>query len=283
MRDRAITTPVVRCPRADQPDRLAHRGAGRDHVVEDQHLAAAARRSACRPAVVLACGWNAKGRSTPSPASWIAVPATSGMPFVGRAEQHVAGDACGADGARVVAAQLAETRPSPNRPALKKYGELRPALVTNAPKRSTPLGHARAMKSRLKSTAWLPGSETGTADVTHHHPEPQRHPLGLHQGPDRLAARAAGRLLRAGTGAGRRAPEMRAPAGMQGWFHAAEKKATAASASTAGTRRTASSRASASPRSTPRAASCSSTSASSVVLLYLPSGSPARRSASRSS
>src|SRR5690606_30745116 len=40
-----------------------------------------------------------------------------------------------------------------NRPALKKYGDRRPALVRNSPKRSTPVSTAKRINSARRSSA----------------------------------------------------------------------------------------------------------------------------------
>src|SRR5688572_5578806 len=54
--------------------------------------------------------------------------------------------------------------PSENWPALKKYGDRRPALVLNSPKRSTPVPMAKATKSRRKASG-SPGGRVAGADT----------------------------------------------------------------------------------------------------------------------
>ena len=115
---------------ADQLDRFAHRGAGGNHVVDNQHPALQ-RRANQHAALAVVFGFFAvEGKRN--------VQAVFGqhhrrgagqvMPLVGRAKQHVEFHAAGADGLGVKRASLSKLAPWLNRPALKKYGDRRPAL-----------------------------------------------------------------------------------------------------------------------------------------------------------
>ena len=93
-----------------------------------------------------------------------------------------------------------------NRPALKKYGLLRPDFSLNSPKRSTPSSRHRRMKS-----GWCMGVYFILCAHAHHHPQRQRHPFRGAQGLFRLARRPGrGRRLPAGDEVPAR-PDRRAP------------------------------------------------------------------------
>ena len=123
-----------RLRRFDDVDRLAHRSAGGNHVVDNQAPGPrAARRQHAAFAMVF---FFLAVKAVAHAASFVGERNRDGRDerdaFIGRAEQHVEADAGREDGFRVKLRELLERWTVEKRPASKKYGDRRPALVLNS-------------------------------------------------------------------------------------------------------------------------------------------------------
>ena len=156
MRSRAITDATgysVRPP--DQVDRLAHRSAGGYDVVDDQDAPGELRADdgAAFAVIFGLLAIEAVAHIAPGVGERDRDRGDERYPLVCRTEQGVESDAAGEYRFRVELGQLFQRRAVVEQPASKKYGDSRPALVLNSPKRRTFVAIVKRMKSCLKSDA----------------------------------------------------------------------------------------------------------------------------------